>query len=101
MEEYEVSSLSTIDFGATGREEILQNVAFIISTFKDSCVLDRKFGWAPEIDIPIQLAEQVNIAKVIEAVQIYEPRATIVKVNTSGNPLEGNLNIKLRVIINE
>lgn len=100
-EEYEVTGISTVDFGATGDAEILQNVAFIIGTFQDTCVLDREFGWIPEIDIPIQLAEQVNVAKVIEAVQIHEPRVIILQVKTTGNPLNGNINPTLRVIINE
>lgn len=98
---YKVVEFKELNFGATGVEEILQNVAFIISTHKDTCVLDREFGWTPVVDIPIQLAEQMNISRIVEAIQIFEPRASIEKIRTSGEYLNGNLKIEVSVIIND
>lgn len=97
MEIYTVNPISTIDYGATGTAEILQNVAFILSTFKYSCPLDRAFGWEPVIDSPIDQAEAENTAAIIDAIEEYEPRAIIVEIVVKSNELEGRQNITLKV----
>ena len=59
-------------------EEVLQNIAMIISTPKFSVPLDRKFGLAQRfIDKPIQTAQPVLISEVLDAIEEYEPRAQI------------------------
>lgn len=59
-------------------EEVLQNVAVLISSPKFSVPLDRGLGLAQRfIDKPIQVAQSILISEVIEAVQEYEPRAQI------------------------
>ncbi len=59
-------------------EEVLQNVAVLISSPKFSVPLDRGLGLAQRfIDKPIQTAQPILISEVIEAVQEYEPRAQI------------------------
>lgn len=59
-------------------EEVLQNVAVIMSSPKFSVPLDRGLGLAQRfIDKPIQTAQPILISEVIEAVQEYEPRAQI------------------------
>ena len=59
-------------------EEVLQNVAVLISSQKFSVPLDRGLGLAQRfIDKPIQTAQPILISEVIEAVQEYEPRAQI------------------------
>ncbi len=59
-------------------EEVLQNVAVLISSPKFSVPLDRGLGLAQGfIDKPIQVAQSILISEVIEAVQEYEPRAQI------------------------
>lgn len=98
---YKVYEFKELDFGATGVDEILQNVAFIISTHQDTCVMDREFGWTPVVDVPIQLAEQMNISRLIEVIQIYEPRASVEKIRTTGDYLNGNLKIEVSVIVND
>ncbi len=63
-------------------EEVLQNVAMIISTPKFSVPLNRKFGLAQRfIDKPIQAAQPVMISEVLEAIEEYEPRAEIENVD--------------------
>mgnify|MGYP001042840437 CR=1 FL=1 len=50
-------------------EEILQNVAVIISTPKFSVPLDRGLGMAQSfVDRPIQVAQSVLISEVLDAV---------------------------------
>lgn len=99
--QYEVSSLETIDFGAKGVNAILQNVAFILSTFKYSCPLDREFGWIPDIDSPINLAKATNAARILEAIQDNEPSVIVDEIITEGNALDGNLKLIVRVRIDE
>lgn len=99
--QYEVTALEEIDFGATGVKEVLQNVAFILSTMKYSCPMDREFGWEPELDGPIHISRATNIARIIEAIQENEPRAIVNEVITSGNALDGHTKFLVRVIVDE
>ena len=63
-------------------EEVLQNVAMIISTPKFSVPLDRNFGLAQRfIDKPIQTAQPVLISEVLDAIEEYESRAEIENVS--------------------
>lgn len=62
----------------TTREEILQNVAVILSTPKFSVPLDRGLGLAQRfLDKPIQVAQPVLISEVLEALEEYEPRVQV------------------------
>ncbi len=70
-------------------EEVLQNVAMIISTPKFSVPLDRGFGLAQRfIDKPIQTAQPILISEVLDAIEEYEPRADVENVSfvLGGNP---------------
>lgn len=99
--QYEVTPMKQIDFGATGVKEILQNVAFILSTVVDSCPMDREFGWIPDLDSPVDVAMAVNTARIIQAIQENEPRAIVEEVRIEGNLLEGELRPIVRVSIDE
>lgn len=100
--EYEVTSEGySIDFGATGVKEILQNVAFILSTPLMSCTLDREFGWNMGIDDPIHLRKARYTYEVTEAITKFEPRARVLSVSFDGNPLEGKFKPKVKVAIND
>ncbi|CEG29790.1 hypothetical protein [Bacillus sp. B-jedd] len=99
--QYAVPPFKKVDFGATGVEEILQNVSFILSTMAFSCPMDREFGWIPDIDTPILVARANNTARLIHAIQNYEPRAVVDEVQTSGNALEGEIKVIIRVKIDE
>ena len=99
---YEVSPMENIDFGATGVDEVLQNVAFILSTPIMSCTLDREFGWRTGIDDPIQLRKVRYTYEVTEAIRKFEPRAIIENVSfeeTKQEALAGKLRPKVRVSI--
>ncbi|HWI48078.1 MAG TPA: hypothetical protein VNU45_07655 [Rummeliibacillus sp.] len=93
---YTVKSLNKIDYGATGVDEILQNVAFIMGTFKNSCPLQRELGWIPAIDEPIDQAESTDEAAVLEAIEEFEPRAEVLEITTLTNE-EGKSEIVVKV----
>lgn len=63
-------------------EEVLQNIAMILSTPKFSVPLDRGFGMAQRfIDKPIQMAQPILISEVLDAIEEYEPRAEVENVS--------------------
>lgn len=67
-------------------EEVLQNVATIISTPKFTVPLDRNLGLSQRfIDVPMSTAQAVFIAEVIDAIADYEPRAEILSVTFEQN----------------
>lgn len=89
---YEVTpGSSSINFGATGVDAILQNVSFILSTVIFSCPMHRSFAWDPDIDSPIQMQSVKNIARMTAAIQEFEPRATVVRIDMRGDPQTGAL----------
>lgn len=62
-------------------EEVLQNVAMIVSTPKFSVPLDRGLGLAQRfLDKPIATAQSILISEVLDAVEEYEPRAEVKNV---------------------
>lgn len=98
--EYEVTTTRKgIDFGATGVNEILQNVWMILSTVQYSCPLDRAFAWSPEVDAPLPVAQARTTARLIAAIRQYEPRAEVVEVTYKADPMNGKLNpvVKVRI----
>lgn len=99
---YTVEPMVNIDFGATGIDEILQNVAFIMATAMMSCPLDREFGWdMTVIDAPIHIAKARLTANITEAIHKFEPRALIESIEVTGDGLIGSLQPKVKVSINE
>ena len=62
-------------------EEILQNVAVIISTPKFSVPLERGLGLSQRfIAKPIPAAQSILISEVMEAISAFEPRAEVENV---------------------
>ena len=99
---YEITGdIKSLNLYAVGVEEILQNISMVISTPKGSVPLDRDFGIdMSDLDMPLEIAENIFTAKIIEAVQDYEPRATVTKVVYSKDHLTGRLKPKVQVSIN-
>lgn len=61
--------------------EVLQNVRTILATRKGTVPLDRDFGLEWEhVDKPIHIAKALIQAEIIEAVEGWEPRAVIDKI---------------------
>lgn len=99
---YEVEPMKDINFGATGVEEVLQNVAFIMATEIMSCPLDREFGRdMTVIDRPINIAKARMTANLTEAIHKFEPRAIIEAIEVTGDGLIGNLKPKVKVSVDE
>lgn len=76
----------------TREEEILQNIAVIISTPKFSVPLDRGIGFAQRfVDKPIQAAQSILISEILDAVERDEPRVKIQKVTFEMGGTPGTL----------
>lgn len=81
-------------------EEVLQNVATIISTVKYSIPLDREFGIdGAVVDLPMIEARAKMTNEIFQAIKRYEPRAVIQGINYKGT-LEGKLMPTVEVTIN-
>ena len=67
---YEVTAeLKPLNMLARGEEEILQNIAMILTTSKGSVPLDRNFGIdMSALDLPLEMAQNICTAQIIEAI---------------------------------
>lgn len=74
--------LTNIDLAPkTTVQEVLQNIAVILSTPQFSVPLDRKLGMLQRfVDKPIQVAQPILISEVMDAVERDEPRAEVLNV---------------------
>lgn len=76
-----------INFGASGFEEIRQNLRTILSTIAGTVPLDRNFGIdLSPLDAPIEIAKARMTPAILEAVQTYEPRVEVLEVSYTDNP---------------
>lgn len=73
-------------------EEVLQNIASILSTPAFSVPLDREFGMPQRfIDKPIQVAQSILISEVLDAIEKNEPRAEVLNVTFEAGATAGTL----------
>lgn len=86
----EAADAETLDLRpATTAEEVLRNVAIILATARGSVPLYRDFGVSQDyLDKPLPTAEAMLISSVKEAVEDYEPRASILDIRFNGNAAE-------------
>lgn len=106
MAEYvlDTSAAPVLNLGASGVEEILQNVRVILSTPRGSVPLDRTFGIrAAILDLPLPEAMAVYTGEASAAVQLWEPRARITAVDfkrDEDGAMDGRLNpiVTLQII---
>lgn len=87
---YTVSAtdLKSIQFNEKNElNAVLQNIAIILSAPKGTAPLYRDFGldWS-FLDKPAPVAKVLMVAPVREAIQRWEPRATVVDVSFSEDP---------------
>ena len=74
-------TLQTIEIGATGRREIIQNVNTILSTIKGTVPLDREFGISGEyLDKPLPIAMAMYAADIVAEVEKQESRVKVTQV---------------------
>ena len=81
---------------------VLQNIALILATPKGSVPFYRDFGVSNEfLDKPMPVAKVMMIAEVREAIETWEPRATVTDISFEESPLEpGRLIPTVEVEIN-
>lgn len=101
--EYEVTQdKKPFNLYASGVEAILQNIYMILTTPKGSIPLDRMFGIdMSSLDMPIEIAENLMTSQILEALQTYEPRATLMSASFEQDHILGRLKVKVKVKINE
>lgn len=80
---------------------VLQNIALVLATPKGAVPMYRDFGLSQEfVDKPAPVAKVLMIAGVREAIEQWEPRATVLGITFEENPLEpGRLVPKVEVEI--
>jgi phage baseplate assembly protein W len=101
MAEFEVTTNPVpIIFGASGLDEIYQNLRMIITTPEFSVPMDRAFAWSPEVDLPETVAQAKITARVSAAIRKNEPRVQLISIRFESDSLNGRLKpiIKVRVI---
>jgi hypothetical protein len=89
-----------IDFGAVGRNEIFQNIKYIVLTEFFSVPLDREFGMDYSmVDRPMRIAEAILSQEVAMKITLYEPRAQFREINYEENMLAGKLSPTVKVVL--
>jgi hypothetical protein len=89
-----------IDFGATGKHEIFQNIKFIVLTEYFSVPLDREFGMDYSmVDKPMRVAEAIFAQEVAMKISLYEPRAQFREINYKEDMLSGKLAPSIRIAL--
>ena len=80
---------------------VLQTVSIILSTPKGSVPMYRDFGINMEyMDLPMPMAEVRMVSEIREAVEKWEPRATVTGVSFKRDTLNGRLIPIVEVEIN-
>lgn len=88
--ERDVSPSIRVEIGATGAEEVVQNVATILATPKGSLSLDREFGTEWHfVDEPTTKALARIRSDIVRALQKYEPRARVKEILFDRSGLSG------------
>lgn len=98
---YLIEKTGNINFSPQNEvEEVLQNVGIILATTKGSVPLDRDFGIdGSYVDAPMPAAKAKLASEIMNAVQKYEPRATITSIDFTGS-IDGVLKPRIEVSIN-
>lgn len=90
-----------INFGASGAEEIAQNIRMILTNPVYSCPLYREFSYSPDLDAPIQVAQARLSSRLSEAIRKYESRVQFLSVTFRADAFSGKLIPTVRVRILE
>lgn len=93
------------DYSANFREtdeisSIKQNIALLLNTKKGTIPMHRDFGLPMEfVDKPMNVAETIATLEISEALETFEPRATLkdLRFKPSEN---GRMSIQLEVTVN-
>ena len=101
-----MGTLEGIVIGATGTEEIVQNVKTILATARGTVPLDRAFGVERDFtDRPLPAAMARFTAAVVEEVEKQEPRVKVTGVRwpspAENEAVEGRLTPVVRIRIRD
>ncbi len=95
----DTASVARVDFGASGLDEIAQNLRTIVTTATGTCPLFREFGVDfGFVDQPTPVALARFKASVLAAVRKYEPRVEITKVELVADERAGQAG-KLKTVL--
>lgn len=90
-----------LNIGASGVEEIAQNVRIILGTVRGTVPLDRAFGVPGDlVDIPVNQAMR-HAPAIAAAVEKYEPRCKVTHISfESPEAMDGKLSptVKIRIL---
>lgn len=94
-----VNTSENFDLGATGLNEVLQNVRVIITTRIRQVQLDRRLGMSFNfVDAPMNWAQRMIIMDVCYALTHQEPRAVFKQINFAPSQAQpGRMDVRLSV----
>lgn len=82
-------------------KSVEQNIALLLNTKRGTVPMHREFGLAMEfVDKPIDVAETIAFSEISEAIERFEPRATLVDV-TFEKTTDGKMAMVVEVSIND
>lgn len=100
---YTISNREPITYTLIENDEvtsILQNVALLLQTWKGTVPMYREFGLPNEwVNQQVPIAEVIAAQEVEEAIEAFEPRATLLDVHIKGEMDTGKLYIEVEVEI--
>lgn len=102
MSTVDVQPIERINFApATEVEEVLQNVATLLTTVRYTVPYDRALGINPDyLDDPTPITRAKLTSNIIATLRKHEPRATVVSMNFREDPADGRLIPIARVAVN-
>lgn len=94
------SEQSALNLGATGLNEVLQNVMIIVSTRIGTVMLDRKFGLDFSfLDAPQNKAQLMMVQQLCMGLTNFEPRVTFSNIQFDIDPVSYSMNVTLAINI--
>lgn len=96
-----LTPIKSINYEATGKEAIIQNARFLLSTMLHTCYMDREFGWAPPVDDPSEYAKTSMSAQIVEILERTIPEITVEEVTFEEDVMEGKIYPHVKVVIED
>jgi phage baseplate assembly protein W len=91
---------TALNLGATGLNEVLQNVRIIVTTRIGTVMLDRKFGLEYNfLDAPQNKAQLMMVQQLCMGLTNFEPRVTFSHIQFGIDPVTYAMNVTLAVNI--
>jgi phage baseplate assembly protein W len=92
---------TAFDLGATGLNEILQNVRVILTTRIGTVMLDRRFGLDFSfLDAPQNKAQLIMVQQMCQGLTYFEPRVTFSSIQFDIDKTTYAMNVTLAITIN-